>query len=348
MKILLLVNGTNSTGGTGRNARNLKSALSHGGNAVDIIELNKNLLNFIKRTRAKARDADIVYAVDMNPVGFAAYIATRFLQVKFVIIAQAAYSIAPLHNKKTALFSKTVYRSADAVIAGSSFVALEIQKKIPDVPVQVIDPGIDLSHFTSPVKREIAIPPFILSVGAVKMRKGQDVSLQAFAIVKKDIPDLKYVIVGSQVDEPEYFKKVQLLARDLKVDRSVEFCSNISDEQLKGLYNAASLFVLTSVNIGFHFEGFGMVFLEAAAHGIPSVGTSGNGIADSVEDGKTGILVPQKDVQATALAIRRILTDKLLYEQMSLRAQEFAHEHDIARLSQRYQEINEQLIRPES
>lgn len=346
MKILLLVNKVNTTGGTGRNAKNLEVALKLSGSEVRVIGYENDFFRFIKRIRKESKDIDIVYVVDINPIGFAGYIATRFLHIKFVIIAQAAYAIAPLHNKKTSLFSKIVYRSADAVIAGSSFVAREIQKELPNISIEVIDPGIDMSYFSNLGIRKVETPPFMLSVGAVKVRKGQDIALQAFAIIKKDIPNLRYVIVGSQTDEPEYFEKLKITARDLNIDKHVEFLVGISDDRLRNLYNGASLFILTSVNAGYHFEGFGMVFLEAAAHGVPSVGTLGNGIEDAVEDGKTGILVPQKDSHATASAIKRILTDKFLYEKMSLRAREFADEHDIHRLSERYKKINEKLMMP--
>lgn len=85
MKILLLVNETHAAGGSGRNATNLSTALREGGNEVFIIGYQYDFLSFLKKARAIAKISDIVYAVDINPIGFAGYLATRFTRVKLVI-----------------------------------------------------------------------------------------------------------------------------------------------------------------------------------------------------------------------------------------------------------------------
>lgn len=340
MKILLLINGAGINDGAGRNARTMVAALQAGGHKVLVLEYKNNFLNFVRKARREAKQSDIVQAVDINPVGFAGYFATRFIRVKFIIIAQAAYAVAPLHNRKTALFSQIVYKSADAVVAGSAFVAREIQKKVRNIKVEVIDPGIDMSQFTGVTRVNTTNKPqFMISVGAVKARKGQDISLRAFALLKKDIPDLRYIIVGSQTNEPKYFYNLVALARELGVEKDVDFLTGVSDNHLKDLYSRASLFILTSVNIGFHFEGFGMVFLEAAAYGVPSVGTLGNGIEGAVDDGKTGILVPQKDPVAAAKAALEILTDPDRAKNMGENATKFAAMHGIGHLTGCYERL---------
>ncbi len=339
-KVLLLTQENDIFSGNGRNAATMLSVLTAAGYEVTLLGFKKDFWAFVRAVRKVAKRSDIVQVVDVNPLGFAAFIATLFTSAKLVIICQAAYAVAPLYNFKTALFSQIVYRSADAVVAGSLFVAQEIQKKVRGLNVHVIDPGIDMSKFTHVVPGSVSErEPFILSVGALKARKGYDVSLRAFALLKDQIPQLRYKIVGSQTDEPRYFKMLTELACELGVGDRVDFLTNIPDVQLNELYEKASVFMLTSVNLNFHFEGFGMVFLEAAAHGVPSVGTLGNGIADAIEDGRTGILVPQKDPKATAEALSRILADKELAARMSVRAREFANEHDIPHLVKLYSEL---------
>lgn len=342
MKILLLVRDTDTKAGSGRNVATISAVLRDAGHAVTVLGYEKRFWQFVREVRRHAKSSDIVQAIDINPVGLPGYLATRFTKAKFIIIAQAAYAVAPLYSRKMSLLSRVIYRGADAVIAGSSFVAGEIEKKVPGLEIAVIDPGIDMSKFadgTAVSRRSAGEDPFILGVGAVKARKGYDVSVRAFARVKADVPRLRYVIVGSQTDEPKYVSMLMELARELGVENDIDFRTDVADSELNELYDRASVFVLTSVNLGFHFEGFGMVFLEAAAHGIPSVGTLGNGITDAVEDGTTGILVPQNDPEATARAISDILADTARAERMSARAREFAREHDLPHLARCYERV---------
>lgn len=340
MKILLLVRDRQSKAGSGRNAANMIKAITGAGFELDILDYDGHFWSYIIRACRAALRTDIVQAVDMNPLGFAGYFATRIARAKFIVIAQAGYALAPLEHRKTRLLSKAAYRAADAIVAGSAFVAREIERRVPGVHVKVIDPGIDIATFRS--VSEVRTPdlvPFMISVGAVKARKGYDVSVQAFALAKQSIPDLRYIIVGSQTDEPRFFASVRSLAEELGVARDIEYMPNVSDDILNDLYRRASLFVLTSSNIGSHVEGFGMVFLEAAAYGLPSIGTLGNGIEGAVEDGRTGILVPQNDPEAAAQAIVKILSDKNLARTMGDSAREFARDHGIPHLVRLYSEL---------
>lgn len=340
MKILFLARDRQSKAGSGRNAANMIQAITNAGFELDILDYDGHFFSYVLRACRAAAKADIVQVVDMNPLGFAGYIATRLTHAKFLIIAQAGYALAPLEHLKTKFLSKLAYRAADSIVAGSSFVAKEIERRVPGVHVEVIDPGIDMSKF-----RGVSTPripdavPFMVSVGAVKARKGHDISMRAFALAKKTIPNLRYVIIGSQTDEPRFFASVRLLARELGVESDVDFLAGVSDEVLSDFYSRASIFILASSNVGSHIEGFGMVFLEAAAYGLPSVGTLGNGIEGAVEDGRTGILVPQNNPEATAHAIVRILCDRELARKMGERAREFANEHDIPHLTKLYAQL---------
>lgn len=340
MRILLLVRDRQSKAGSGRNAVNMIKAITNAGCELNVLDYDGHFWSYVVRACRLATKVDIVQAVDMNPLGFAGYVATRLTRSKFLIVAQAGYALAPLEHRKTRFLSKMAYRAADCIVAGSSFVAKEIERRVPGVHVEVVDPGIDMVTFRGASTTHIPdTTPFMISVGAVKARKGHDVSMRAFALAKKTIPNLRYVIVGSQTNEPRFFASVRSLAQELGVEDDVDFLAGVSDEVLNDLYSRASLFILTSSNIGSHIEGFGMVFLEAAAYGLPSVGTLGNGIEGAVEDGRTGILVPQNDPEAAAQAIVKILSDKDLARKMGERAREFAREHDIPHLVKLYSEL---------
>ena len=77
-----------------------------------------------------------------------------------------------------------------------------------------------------------------------------------------------------------------------------------------------------------HFEGFGLVFLEAAAAALPVIGTLGNGIEDAVKNGFNGILIPQNDIKATAEALLKILKNGQWRRELSLNSFSWAKDHD--------------------
>ncbi len=149
---------------------------------------------------------------------------------------------------------------------------------------------------------------------------------------------MKYKIVGSQKDVV-YFKHLKDLASENGVAGDIEFLNGLSDEALSDLYRRAKLFVLTSVNKNHHFEGFGLVFLEAAAAALPVIGTLGNGIEDAVRDHYNGLLVPQNDSQKTADAIIKILSDDILKLNLRKNSIEWVKNFDWKKIITSYIEI---------
>ena len=286
------------------------------------------------KIRKHFKDCDIIHAFDVYPYGIIAWLANMFSNKKLVITAIGTYSVAPLYNLKTRWLSETALKSAEAIIAISNFTKGELLKRIELRNVFVINPGINFQSFHK--TRKESFENFILSVGALKFRKGYHVSIPAFALAKKKFPNLKYKIVGSQKDR-NYFEK-------LPKNQGVEFLTGITDEELGELYSRAQLFILTSVNEGHHFEGYGLVFLEAAAAGLPVIGTKGNGIEDALRDGYNGILVSQNDIQGTADAIISILSDSAKFAKMSHESYEWAKEHDLSGVIPKYLDIYKKLL----
>jgi len=93
------------------------------------------------------------------------------------------------------------------------------------------------------------------------------------------------------------------------------------------------VFALPSLTVGEKFEGFGLVFLEASACGLPVIGTTGSGVAEAVLDGETGLLVPQGDVPALAEAITRVLTDDDLRARLGAAGRAYAQTQDWAQVA---------------
>ncbi len=145
----------------------------------------------------------------------------------------------------------------------------------------------------------------LLTVGHVSERKGQDIVIRALAELR-DAGAVHYVMAGLPTKEREF----SALARELGVAERVHFLGRVGSARLVGLMNACDLFVMTSRHDeSGDFEGYGIAVVEAALCGRPAVVTGNSGLAEAIEDGRTGIVVPENDVGATAAAIQNLLAD---------------------------------------
>ena len=95
-------------------------------------------------------------------------------------------------------------------------------------------------------------------------------------------------------------------------DLAVKFLGNLPDDELAEIYDRADIFAMTSVNLQHSIEGFGLVYLEAAAHGLPVVAHDVGGVSEAVADGVTGLLVPPHRPAQLAAAFERLIHDENL------------------------------------
>ncbi len=192
------------------------------------------------------------------------------------------------------------------------------------------------------LERRFPATPTLLTVGDIKPRKGQHISLLAFAQVKLQIPEARYILVGSYTQNA-YFQKLEQIIAEQHIE-DVVFTGVVSDDALVRYYQQASLFALTPQELnGDQFEGFGLVYLEAGAYGLPVVGTRSGGVADAVRDGMTGLLAAPEDVDGIAQAMLRLLKEPPLARQMGranrLWAETLTWEKNAGEHFQAYQEV---------
>ena len=138
----------------------------------------------------------------------------------------------------------------------------------------------------------------ILSAGRLVERKGHDHVLRALGRVKQDFPEVLYLITGSGPAE----ERLQILAGELGLQAFVRFSGRVSDEDLNGYYNACEFFIMPSREIPEegHVEGFGIVYLEANACAKPVLGGRSGGVAEAIEEGKTGLLADPQSIEDIA------------------------------------------------
>ena len=268
----------------------------------------------LSRIRSFIKDCDIVHAFDVFPYGLIAVIASLGLGKKIIITGVGSNSIIPLCRRLYRPWASWVYRRANRVIAISAFTRAEILKRIPDINIQVINPGVDGEVFAKGTARgpyyDISrFGHYMLGVGQLRWRKGYHFSILAFSKIKKRFPDLSYVIVGKKFTAA-YYERLRRIIREQGLEDSVFILEDVDTrDMLADVYRGAELFCLFSQNVNHDVEGFGIVFLEAAAAGLPVVGSAGCGIEDAAQDGVNGILVPSRSPDDVADAVIAILSD---------------------------------------
>jgi glycosyltransferase involved in cell wall biosynthesis len=170
--------------------------------------------------------------------------------------------------------------------------------------ITIARPGTD-----RPVGRaQPAEPPLILSVGIQHPRKGHDILLRALA----RLPDLAWqaVIVGSRYDE-SHAASLDILHRSLGLADRVTLAGQVPAGTLSGLYGKAAIFALAT-----RYEGYGIVFDEAMAHGLPIVSCRTGAVPATVAK-DAGLLVAPEDPEAFAGALRQLLTHPQERDRMS-------------------------------
>ena len=127
--------------------------------------------------------------------------------------------------------------------------------------------------------------------------KGVDVTIRALPEIAIQFPDVKYLVLGRGDDQP----RLAQLAIDLGVSDRVIFAGFVANEDLVAHYNLADAYVMPSQ------EGFGIVYLEAMACGVPVLSGDADGSSDPLQDGKLGWQVPHRDPDAVAMAVCEML-----------------------------------------
>ena len=211
-----------------------------------------------------------------------------------------------------------VLRGARLVVAAGSYPAAEGRRAAGAGmgPQVVIPPGVDTGTIV-PLKAaerraaraRLGLPgrgPLVVSVSRLVPRKGMDVLIEAAARLAPSYPDL-VVAIGGEGRELAHLRR---LAGQSPV--GVEVLGPVSDEDRTALLGAADVFVMACRNrwLGLEQEGFGIVFLEAAAAGVPQIAGDSGGASEAVLDGVTGLVVESPgDPGAVAEALRSLLAD---------------------------------------
>lgn len=288
-------------------------------------------------TRTLARDVDrladevgaeLVLIDPAFPVGLVA----RWLDHPYGVVLHGAEVTVPGRLPVTRQALGSVLRGAEIVIcAGSYPVAEGMHAAGRELPVVNVPPGVDVERFVplQPSERDAARSALgverdaelVLSLSRLVPRKGMDVLIAAAARLRRRRPRLEVLIGGDGRDRARLERKVA------KTDAPVRFLGRVEDSELPDLYGCADLYVMLCRNrwFGLEQEGFGIVFLEAAACGIPQIAGRSGGSHEAVVDAETGLVLPRpRSARAAEAAIGSLLEDADLRSRMAVRSRERA------------------------
>ena len=210
---------------------------------------------------------------------------------------------------------RAVTARASAVLVCSRFIARVVRTAVkPDVPVAALTPGADPGRFRPDVDSDdirqlygIGERPLVVCVSRLVARKGQDVLIRAMPAIRRRVPHAALLLVGAG----PYEGRLRRLAGDAPAG-AVTFTGEVSDDDLPRYYAVGDVFAMPCRSRlgGLEVEGWGNVFLEAAATGRPVVAGDSGGAREALVPGETGLLVDGRSVDMVASAVSDLLADR--------------------------------------
>jgi len=302
----------------------------------------------VKRVNDLAAEigADLVVLDPAVPLG----LIGPSLDLPYDVVLHGAEVTVPGRLPGTKQGLAYVLRNARHVIAAGGYPSAEADRAAGRaLPTTIVPPGVDTARFRPLTESERAqtrldfgLPPsgqVIVGVSRLVPRKGFDTAIRAVARLHSTHPELVLAIAGSGRDE----SRLRKLAAELGAP--VKFLGRVSHDDLPRVYGCADVFAMLCRNRwgGLEQEGFGIVFVEAAACGVPQVAGDSGGAAEAVADGETGIVIDRPDAETaaddTAAAFTRLLDDGDLRRRMAIASRtraetEFSYDVLAARLGE--------------
>jgi len=271
---------------------------------------------------------DAIHAFRALPEGLVAWAVARLTFRPVVIYAHGEELTSwGCGNKFRAM--RFALRHADRVIANSEYTRDELLKTgVGQDRINLIYPGVDVKRFRpglpcGDLKEMIGLKPegkLILSVGRLQRRKGFDRVLRSLPELLRQGVDVQYALIGIGEDM-QYLKD---LAQELAVADRVHLLGHVPADDLPRWYNACDIFAMPNREIDGDTEGFGMVFIEAAACGKPAIAGQAGGTGSAILNEVTGLRVPGDSQAAICSALSRLLKEDKLAQQWGVNGHERA------------------------
>lgn len=291
---------------------------------------------------ARSFRPDLVHCGHVFPEAPVAWVLQRLFGIPYLVYVHGEEVAIQRHYKWKRRLMPRFYSAAAAVVANSSnSKQLVVELGVDPEKVHVVHPGVDLDRF-QPGPREPDGEIRLLSVGRLWPRKGHMQVLRALARVKDRLPRLRYWIAGTGGE----LDALQRASVEFGLEDRVRFLGYVPETELPLLYRQCDLFILANRRLADDdMEGFGIVFLEAAASGLPVIGGNSGGVPDAIDPEGNGFLVDTEDPDAIAGGLERLVLDGALRGRMSTRSREWAERFAWSRYADELATISEQCVR---
>jgi phosphatidylinositol alpha-1,6-mannosyltransferase len=301
------------------------------------------LIRRIKRLAAETR-AEVVVLDPALPLGMVG----PALGLPYAVVLHGAEVTVSGRLPATRQMLARVVSGASLLIAAGGYPESEARRaarKRPFPRVVRVPPGVDADRFRplaaidkAASRAHLGLPPggqLVVSVSRLVPRKGMDTLIEAATLLAPDHPDLVVAIAGAGREQGRLTRLVH------RTGAPVHMLGRVTESDLPTVYGCADVFAMCCRTRwgGLEQEGFGIVFLEAAACGVPCVAGESGGAAEAVDDGITGIVVEHPDrPDQVAAAIAHLLDDHQLASQQGQAARhraetEFSYDRLAARLA---------------
>lgn len=256
---------------------------------------------------------DLVILDPAVPVG----LIGPHLDVPYGVVLHGAEVTVPGRLPVTRQLLNRVLDGAAGIISAGGYAAAEAERSVGrSLPITIVPPGVDVGRITPlddagrrAARERLGLPvagPLVTSASRLVPRKGMDVLIRASVIVRERHPDVHVAVAGGGRDT----KRLGGMIAEL--DAPVTLLGRLPDEAMPDLYACGDVFsVLCRTRWrGLEQEGFGIIFVEAAAAGVPQVAGRSGGAHEAVAHGETGLIVDDPtDAGAVADAISELLDD---------------------------------------
>lgn len=286
-----------------------------------------------------AQGVDLIHAHVAHPDGAAALRFGQKFNIPVVVTIHGQDFAYTLNRSRTCAQSvRTALREAAGVILVSdklrSQYGLESWADSLE-KYRVIYNGVDLEDVIQAPKGQGTLRRILLTVGFLRPDKGHAVVLKALPELCREFPDLEYRIVGDGSER----QKLEDLTAELGLKQHVVFLGSLPHPEAMQEMAQCNIFIMPSWR-----EAFGIVYLEAMAHGKPIIGTLGEGISEILSREPVGKAVPAQDVAALTEAIRELLrkpeqADALGSRGKDLVTRQFTWEYNAQKTVKVYEEV---------
>ncbi|PDV96968.1 glycosyltransferase [Candidatus Chloroploca asiatica] len=328
-----------------------------------------HLPEFVSRVRCFADGEDLSYDVIHSHYWLSGEAALRLRRSWGVPIVHMFHTLGALKNSvarskeetetnQRIAIERRLMHEVDAVIAATSLDRAQMVWNYGAEAdrINVTPCGVDLKRFQpsdqAAARQRLGLPAnerLLLCAGRMEPLKGMDALIRALALLREqgrpDADALRVVLIGGEPEtRPQAWnaeqRRLDALRTHLGVADQVRFLGAQPQELLPTYFAAADLVAVPS-----HYESFGLVALEAMASGVPVIASNAGGLALTIEDGRSGLLVPPNDHHALAERIAWVLDRPLLAAQLRAGAHQRATEYGWPGIARRMSSIYETLVR---